>query len=59
MLLKFLETPLTVLHICVSLFLVLVILIQPGKSGGLGAALGARVHSKCSAAVARVTSCRA
>lgn len=40
MLLKFLETPLTVLHICVSLFLVLVILIQPGKSGGLGAALG-------------------
>jgi preprotein translocase subunit SecG len=40
MLLKFLETPLTVLHICVALFLVLVILIQPGKSGGLGAALG-------------------
>jgi preprotein translocase subunit SecG len=38
--LDFLETPLTVLHICVSFFLVLVVLLQPGKSGGLGAALG-------------------
>jgi preprotein translocase subunit SecG len=38
--LDFLETPLTILHIFVSFFLVLVVLIQPGKSGGIGAALG-------------------
>lgn len=38
--LDFLETPLTVLHIFVAFFLVLVVLIQPGKSGGIGAALG-------------------
>jgi preprotein translocase subunit SecG len=35
--LKFLETPATVVHIVACLFLVLVVLIQPGKSGGLGA----------------------
>ncbi len=35
------ETPLTVLHICACLFLVMVVLIQPGKSGGLGAFGGA------------------
>ena len=39
--LDFLETPLTILHVCACLFLVLVVLIQPGKSGGLGAFGGA------------------
>lgn len=38
--LELFETPLTVLHIVVCFFLILVVLIQPGKSGGLGAALG-------------------
>ena len=38
--LEILETPITVLHIIVCFFMILVILIQPGKSGGLGAALG-------------------
>jgi preprotein translocase subunit SecG len=38
--LELFETPTTVLHILVCLFLIFVILIQPGKSGGLGAALG-------------------
>lgn len=38
--LELLETPLTVIHIICCLVLVLVVLIQPGKSGGLGAALG-------------------
>lgn len=38
--LELVQTPTTVLHVLVCLFLVLVILIQPGKSGGLGAALG-------------------
>lgn len=38
--LEVLETPLTVLHVIVCLFLMLVVLIQPGKSGGIGAALG-------------------
>jgi preprotein translocase subunit SecG len=33
----FLRTPITVVHILACLFLILVILIQPGKSGGLGA----------------------
>jgi preprotein translocase subunit SecG len=32
-----LHTPFTVLHIMACAFLILVILIQPGKSGGLGA----------------------
>lgn len=35
--LEIIETPLTVLHVVACFFLVLVILIQPGKSGGLGA----------------------
>jgi preprotein translocase subunit SecG len=35
-------TPLTILHVIVCLFLMLVVLIQPGKSGGIGAALGSR-----------------
>lgn len=34
------HTPMTVLHVIVCLMLMLVVLIQPGKSGGLGAALG-------------------
>jgi preprotein translocase subunit SecG len=38
--LDLLHTPLVVLHIFVCLMLMLVVLIQPGKSGGLGAALG-------------------
>jgi len=38
--LELLETPLTVLHVVVCLFLVMIVLIQPGKSGGIGAALG-------------------
>ncbi|MEO8184206.1 MAG: preprotein translocase subunit SecG [Deltaproteobacteria bacterium] len=38
--LELFHTPLTVLHIIVCLLVMLVVLIQPGKSGGLGAALG-------------------
>jgi preprotein translocase subunit SecG len=38
--LDLLHTPLVVLHIFVCVMLMLVVLIQPGKSGGLGAALG-------------------
>lgn len=34
---EYLHTPFTVLHIMACAFLILVILIQPGKSGGLGA----------------------
>jgi len=34
---ELLHTPFTVLHIMACAFLILVILIQPGKSGGLGA----------------------
>ena len=34
---QLLHTPLTVLHVMACVFLILVILIQPGKSGGLGA----------------------
>lgn len=34
------HTPITVLHVVVCVMLMLVVLIQPGKSGGLGAALG-------------------
>ncbi len=33
--------PLTVVHVIACLFLVLVILLQPGKSGGMGAFTGA------------------
>lgn len=35
------ETPLIVIHTIVCLFLILVVLLQPGKSGGLGAITGA------------------
>jgi len=38
---ELLETPLTVIHILASVFLILVVLLQPGKSGGLGAISGA------------------
>src|SRR6188768_2820499 len=38
--LELLHTPLTVLHVIVCFMVMLVVLIQPGKSGGLGAALG-------------------
>jgi preprotein translocase subunit SecG len=38
--LDLLHTPITVLHVIVCLMIMLVVLIQPGKSGGLGAALG-------------------
>src|SRR5690348_7591099 len=38
--LELFHTPLVVLHVFVCLMLMLVVLIQPGKSGGLGAALG-------------------
>jgi preprotein translocase subunit SecG len=38
--LEILETPLTVLHVLGAFLLILIILIQPGKSGGLTAALG-------------------
>lgn len=34
-------TPLTVVHVIACVFLMLVVLIQPGKSGGLGAFSGA------------------
>src|SRR6187401_462099 len=33
---EIIHTPLTVVHIMACVFLILVILIQPGKSGGLG-----------------------
>lgn len=39
--LAFLQTPLVVVHVITAVFLVLVILVQPGKSGGLGAFSGA------------------
>jgi preprotein translocase subunit SecG len=38
--LEVLEVPLTILHVIACLFLMLVVLVQPGKSGGIGAALG-------------------
>jgi preprotein translocase subunit SecG len=38
---QFLQTPLTVLHVMACLFLMLVVLVQPGKGGGLGALSGA------------------
>lgn len=38
---KLLTTPLTVLHVVACLFLILVVLLQPGKSGGMGAFTGA------------------
>lgn len=37
---ELIEPPLIALHIFVCALLVLVVLLQPGKSGGIGAALG-------------------
>jgi preprotein translocase subunit SecG len=37
---EILHTPLTVLHVMACLFLMLIVLIQPGKGGGLGAFSG-------------------
>lgn len=39
--LQLLHTPLLVLHIFSCMFLMLVVLLQPGQSGGLGALTGA------------------
>src|SRR6187551_3118379 len=33
---EILHTPLTVMHVMACMFLILVVLIQPGKSGGMG-----------------------
>ncbi|HEY4103483.1 MAG TPA: preprotein translocase subunit SecG [Polyangiaceae bacterium] len=41
---ELLHTPFTVLHIVACAFLILVILIQPGKSGGLGALGGGQAQ---------------
>lgn len=38
---ELIETPLTWLHVFACFFLILVVLIQPGKSGGMGALSGA------------------
>jgi preprotein translocase subunit SecG len=38
---EILHTPITVIHVLACTFLMLVVLIQPGKSGGLGALSGA------------------
>src|SRR3954467_15609715 len=38
--LQLLHTPIVILHAIVCILLMLVVLIPPGKSGGLGAALG-------------------
>ena len=38
---RLLITPLTVLHVLERVFLILVVLLQPGKSGGMGAFTGA------------------
>jgi preprotein translocase subunit SecG len=39
--LQIIETPVTIVHILACLFLMVVVLLQPGKSGGLGAFTGA------------------
>ncbi|HEX9619047.1 MAG TPA: preprotein translocase subunit SecG [Polyangiaceae bacterium] len=38
---ELIETPLTVIHLIACVFLILVVLIQPGRSGGMGALGGA------------------
>jgi preprotein translocase subunit SecG len=38
---ELIETPVTVVHVVACLFLMVVVLLQPGKSGGLGAFTGA------------------
>ena len=37
---EFIHTPLIVVHVIACLFLILVVLLQPGKGGGLGTAFG-------------------
>jgi preprotein translocase subunit SecG len=39
--LQFLETPLTILHIFACILLMVIVLLQPGQAGGLGALTGA------------------
>lgn len=39
--LQVLETPLTVIHVIACLFLMVIVLLQPGQAGGLGALTGA------------------
>jgi len=34
------ETLLTIVHVCVAIFMILVVLVQGGNSGGVGAAFG-------------------
>jgi len=38
---EILKTPITVVHVLACLFLMVVVLLQPGKSGGMGAFSGA------------------
>lgn len=38
---QLLLTPITIIHVLACFFLVLVVLLQPGKSGGMGAFTGA------------------
>ncbi len=38
---ELIETPVTVVHVLACVFLMIVVLLQPGKSGGLGAFTGA------------------
>ncbi|GMV13470.1 MAG: preprotein translocase subunit SecG [Polyangiaceae bacterium] len=38
---EILKTPITVVHILACIFLMIVVLLQPGKSGGMGAFTGA------------------
>lgn len=38
---ELIETPLTVIHLLACMFLILVVLVQPGRSGGMGALGGA------------------
>ncbi len=38
---ELLTKPLTILHVMACLFLILVVLLQPGKGGGMGAFTGA------------------
>jgi preprotein translocase subunit SecG len=38
---EIIHTPLIVVHVIACMFLMLVVLVQPGKSGGLGALTGA------------------
>ena len=54
-----LTTLLDIVHVFVCLFLMLVVLLQQGKGGGMGAAFGGGATRRCSAGAARATSSRA